>query len=701
MRERARRQQASLLSLVRESPGELELPDALHAIARASAETLGVGRVGIWLFSEDRQLLRCLYLYGAQAADREADPGGGQALRAQDYPAYFAAMYTDRTIAAGDALADPRTREFSEDYLRPHGIRSMLDAPIWYEGRTVGVVCHEHVGEPRPWHEDEQLFASSIADLVALALERSRLIETQRALRDSRTRLASLLKNLPHVVLYELGEASEIVSENAGSLLGVTPEALRREPGGLRGRVHPDDRADLARELEEWNRRGARGVLVAEYRLRRADGEYLWVEDHLVQERRESGGPVQVGVVIDVTDRRRAEDEKRDLEEQLRQAQKMEAIGRLAGGVAHDFNNLLTGILGYASLLHTRAGNEAAVRRAAAVIEGAARRAAELTGKLLGFARKGKHRDIPVDLHASVNEVIDLLQRAIDKSIAITTRLAAPVATVRGDPAQLQQVLLNLALNARDAMPGGGTLGFATRERVLAGGGDRRPGRLPPGAYLELRVSDTGEGIGPELRAQVFEPFFTTKESGKGLGLGLAMVYGIVQNHGGSVRVCDCPGPGATFELLLPLCPGERPAGEPAPRDPAPRGRARILIVDDEAVVRQVATELLEDLGYEVVAVADGEAAVAHYRNHGDQIDLVILDMVMPGLDGRATFRELQKLDPGVRAILSTGYSLDGSTQEILAEGMVGFAPKPYQLDSFGDQVAAALRCPFPRKDRG
>ncbi len=384
--------------------------------------------------------------------------------------------------------------------------------------------------------------------------------------------------------------------------------------------------------------------------------------------------------------------EHRKLEEQLRQTAKMEAIGTLAGGIAHDFNNLLTPILGYGNLLKLQAQPGDKVFKAADVIERAATRASELTWQLLGFARKGKLRTVTVDMHRMIGEVLAILSRTIDKRIAMTQRLGAEPSCVRGDPGQIEQVIMNLALNARDAMPEGGELTFETGVVDLDEEYCRTHTEVAPGRYLLFSVTDTGTGIPEGARDHVFEPFFTTKEVGEGTGMGLATVYGIVKNHGGSVQFYTETDQGTTFNVYLPLCEEDVPHREGPSGEPAAPGKGRILVVDDEETVCEIAREMLASLGYEVEVVSDGRQAVDYYRKHGGEVDLVLLDITMPVMDGRECFRALKEMDPEVKALLSTGHALNGAAQELLDSGMVGFVQKPYIIASLSEAVAKALR---------
>jgi two-component system cell cycle sensor histidine kinase/response regulator CckA len=376
--------------------------------------------------------------------------------------------------------------------------------------------------------------------------------------------------------------------------------------------------------------------------------------------------------------------QERHLSEQLRQSQKMEAIGTLAGGIAHDFNNLLSGILGYSGLLKLHAEGQPQVLQSAEIIERTALRAAELTQKLLGFARRGKHKNVAVNIHRAIDDCIELLSRTIDKRIEIVRRFEASHDKVMGDPTQMEQILLNLAINARDAIEDQGRITFSTSIEEVRGE------EAEPGIYLVASVGDSGCGIPPEIRSRVFEPFFTTKENGKGTGMGLAMVYGIVKNHGGTIRLESEPGKGTTFHCYLPLT-DQSVREEVVKATPMVRGSGKILVVDDEELLRDVACKLLKHLGYQVVTASDGLQACEYYEEHQRDVDLVIVDMIMPKVGGAECFRNLKRINPEVRAVLSTGYSLNDTAQQLLDEGMVGFIQKPYQLSQLSEVMAKAL----------
>jgi PAS domain S-box-containing protein len=388
-------------------------------------------------------------------------------------------------------------------------------------------------------------------------------------------------------------------------------------------------------------------------------------------------------VFVDIT-------ERKQLEEQLRQSEKMQAVGQLAGGIAHDFNNQLSGILGYADLLASKLEDETLVRYANG-IRSATERAATLTGQLLAFSRKGKYLSIAVKIDKVIADVISILEHSIDKRIKIQQDLKAWPTTTIGDPNQLQNALLNLALNARDAMPQGGEIIFRTDIATLDNEFCRNhPYELEPGQYLKVSVTDNGCGMDKTVQKHIFEPFFTTKELGKGTGMGLASVYGTVRSHHGAITVYSEIGHGSTFRLYLPLA--DEDAEETAlPRDIPVTGNARILIVDDEEVVREVGAEMLRELGYRVTTCKDGQEAVEYYKKTWSYIDLVVLDMVMPELGGKDAFIAMREINPHVRAILSSGYSINGEAQSILDEGVISFIGKPFRQAAFAQVVAHAL----------
>jgi len=390
-----------------------------------------------------------------------------------------------------------------------------------------------------------------------------------------------------------------------------------------------------------------------------------------------------IGLSRDITERRR-------LEEQVHQAGKMEALGQLAGGIAHDFNNLLTAILGNLSLIPRQLPDGHPARELTSVAESAALRAADLTRQLLGFSRRTPLQPQPANLNCTIAEVVGILGRTMDPRIAMDVQADPRLWTVKADPGQMSQVLMNLCINARDAMPNGGRLVLETANLILTPDYTRLNFQARPGEFVRLEVRDSGCGMTPEVQARIFEPFFTTKGRGKGTGLGLALVFGIVQQHDGWVECHSAPGSGTTFTLYLPridvpVAPAI-PQSELAPE----RGRETILLVDDEEAIRCLGRSILEKFGYEVLLASDGKEAVELYRREQERIDLVLLDLRMPRMSGHDAFQQMLQINPDVPVVVVSGFS-DQYITEADQQRIRGFLGKPFLPDELARIVRTAL----------
>ena len=454
--------------------------------------------------------------------------------------------------------------------------------------------------------------------------------------------------------------------------------------------IHPDDLGRV-RSLFEHGVRGAGRSVRTQFRSKHRDGRWIVLEavgSVLIE-----GGRV-VGAVVnsrDVTDRQRADEERKVLELQLRQAQKMEAIGRLAGGVAHDFNNLLTSILGFSELVEERLPEGDPLRRDIAEIRRAGQSAASLTRQLLAFSRRQVLQPEVLDLREVVTDLSRLLHRTLGEDVKLETALGDAAARTRADRGQIEQVLMNLAVNARDAMPAGGRLTVAAGVERLRAPRTSLRWTIPPGTYAVLSVADTGSGISSDALEHLFEPFFTTKGANRGTGLGLATVYGIVAQSGGYIGVHTAAGKGTTMTVYLPLAPAASEA--PAARQVLPlrSGHETILIVEDDVMVRQLASEVLSRRGYRVLAVADAEAAgpILAYED----VDLVLADVVLPGTSGAMLARQVQGHWRGCRTLLMSGYTDESLRLHGVDIGASSFLQKPFTprglLQAVGSVLAA------------
>ncbi|MEW6328337.1 MAG: response regulator [Thermodesulfobacteriota bacterium] len=438
-------------------------------------------------------------------------------------------------------------------------------------------------------------------------------------------------------------------------------------------RYSPERRTELLRKLEECGT-----VSDFEIQVTRKDGEKI---DLMITARAYPEDGYIEGAMIDVT-------EKKRLEAQLLQAQKMEAIGTLAGGIAHDFNNLLMVIEGYASLMLSDLDSSHPHYNKLKHIEEQVRSGSELTAQLLGFARRGKYKPRPVNLNEIIKKTSSMFART-KKEITIREKYDPDLCTVEADQGQIEQVLLNLYVNAWQAMPTGGDIYLET-SNVMLDESYSKPYKVQGGRYAKISVTDTGIGMDEATRRRVFEPFFTTREMGRGSGLGLASAYGIIKNHGGIINVYSEKGHGTTFTIYLPASAKEV-IREKEMSVKMVKGTETILFVDDEEMVRNVGRELLEELDYKVLIARNGEEAVDIYRANKGGIDLVILDMIMPGIGGGETYDRLKEIDPGIKVLLSSGYSINGEASKILERGCSGFIQKPFNMQRLSAKIREVL----------
>jgi PAS domain S-box-containing protein len=426
-----------------------------------------------------------------------------------------------------------------------------------------------------------------------------------------------------------------------------------------------------------------------EYRIKGKNQREFWVLVHSRFSYDTHGEPWKVtGVAHDVTERRQTEEENKRLEKKLMQAQKMEALGTLSGGIAHDFNNLMTGILGNTSLMLFDLDENHMHYDRLKQIEQLVKRGARLTRQLLGLSRQGKFQALPINLNNLVRESVDIYGRT-KKDIQIHTKLQENVWTVVVDRGQIEQVLLNLFINAWQAMPQGGNLYVETNNCFLERA-ETRAQNLPTGQYVKIAVTDTGIGMDNDTLQKVFDPFFTTKKMERGTGLGLASVYGIIQNHDGMINVHSEPGRGSTFTFYLPA--SEKESVEQ--QEPAPAiipGRGTILLVDDEKMVAETAKKMLEKLGYRVTTAASGKEALSTYASQPDGFDMVILDMIMPIMGGPQTFELLKQINTHVKVLLSSGYSINEQVKNLLSLGCNGFIQKPFTVHELSQKVDSIL----------
>ncbi len=422
-----------------------------------------------------------------------------------------------------------------------------------------------------------------------------------------------------------------------------------------------------------------------EYRIKGKNGRVFWVLVNASFTFDEDNRPLKATCVVhDLTALREAQAEKKRLEDKLIQIQKIEALGTLAGGIAHDFNNLLMGIQGNASLMLLDDDRRIDDTERLRSIENYVQRGVDLTSQLLGMARGGKYEIRPTDINALIHDSAAIFSRT-RKEVRFHQNLHKSLSTVACDRGQIDQVLLNIFINAWQAMPAGGELTITTENTILKDA-FVQPHSLPAGRYVKISIADTGSGMDPDTMSKIFDPFFTTKEVGHGTGLGLASAYGIVKNHDGIIDVSSHPGQGSTFNIYLPAVDMDATA-ESAADVRLVSGNGKILLIDDETMILDIGCEMLEKLGYEVLTAASGAAALEIFRANRADVDMVVMDMIMPDLGGVELFAKLQEIRPDIRVLLSSGYSINEQAAKILARGCRGFIQKPFSLHEFSQKV--------------
>jgi PAS domain S-box-containing protein len=637
--------------------GTRELAETLRLCLEAAMQLAGMDCGGIYLLDPAADAFDLVHHHGlppefiANASHYPADSPNARLVKA-GRPIYT--RYCELV-----AYDDPTLRE---------GLRALAVLPISHEGTVIGCLnLASHAVDEVP--ELSRAAVETTATRIGVAITRAR---AEQDLRRSEATYRTLFEEASDgIVLVDI-ESGTIVDCNraAQEMVGRARAELVGSPLGT---LHPPEVTTPFERLL-----GATLGQVIETLVLTSTGEHRAVA---VKASRVTLGDRAVVQALyrDITDAKR-------LEAQLRQAQKLEAIGTLAGGIAHDFNNLLMGIQGNASLLQLEL--EPPHHERLRSIEECVRSGTELTAQLLGFARGGRYEIRTIDLNALVQRTSRMFGRT-RKQVAIHRKLQDDLWTVEADQGQLEQVLVNLLVNAWQAMPDGGEL-FVETSNLTLERGYVRAHDVPAGRYVQVSVTDTGVGMDEATRQRIFEPFFTTKEMGRGTGLGLATVYGIVKSHGGFLSVYSEQGEGTTFNIYLPA--SDRPVTAARPRpDAVAVGTETILLVDDEETVLVVSGKMLEKLGYQVLIARSGNEALEQYRQHRDRVAMVILDLIMPGGGGGEIYDRLREVNPGVRVLLSSGYSLNGEARAIVERGCRGFIQKPFNLKDLSQRVREVL----------
>jgi PAS domain S-box-containing protein len=511
--------------------------------------------------------------------------------------------------------------------------------------------------------------------------------EADKALRESSEKYRTILESTEEGY-FETDQKGNLTFSNGAfcKILGYPRNQLMGM--NLRDYTTPDTAEKISHIMELIEQTG-RPKDVTDYDVIRKDGSKAALElsiSLLTDKDRKPAG--FRGMLRDITRRKETEYKNRLLEIQLQQAQKMESIGTLAGGIAHDFNNILMGIQGNATLMLLKIESEHPNYEKIKNVEKFVQNGTELTNQLLGFARRGKYLVKTTDLNEVIEKSSALFARAKEE-IQVHTIFHKEIWAVEVDRGQIEQALLNLYVNAWQAMPAGGVIYLKTRN-VRLDSSYVKPFKVEPGKYVEISVSDTGVGIDRKTRERIFEPFFTTKEMGRGTGLGLASVYGIIKSHNGYIDVHSEKEKGTTFTIFLPASEKEA-VREKTPPTAMLKGTGTILLIDDEKMILDVGRELLEELGYTVLSALSGREALDIFQKNSNKIDLVIMDMIMPGMGGGETFDRLKAINPNIKVLLSSGYSVNGQASKILHRGCDGFIQKPFNLNKLAEKIGKIM----------
>jgi two-component system cell cycle sensor histidine kinase/response regulator CckA len=571
--------------------------------------------------------------------------------------------------------------------------RERLEAHLQDKGRVDGFEAQYRMKDGRVFDTllSGRIFRYGNEDcLVTVVKDITQFKEAQARVRESEKRYRDLFDSVSDLIYTHDLEGKYLSANRAlASIFGYELDefAGHKAPDFIK----PELRALFNSEYLEGIKKQGHYEGISSYFTKDGRKIYLEYRSNLIKP--EEGEPYISGIARDVTERILAEKELKKLQKQMLQAQKMEAVGTLAGGIAHDFNNLLQGILGYTQILIMPRDESDPDISSLRQIQKATRRASELTQQLLAFSRKVVSKPRPVNLNQEVQQVEKLLKRTIPKMIDIELHLEEPLETIHADPAQLEQVMMNLGVNARDAMPEGGKLLIETQNVILDEGycKDHLGARL--GKYVLLTISDTGFGMDKNTLEHIFDPFFTTKEVGKGTGLGLAMVYGIVKSHGGYIMCYSEPGEGTTFKIYFPVIEGEVEdvSLEKKEKVLPEGGDEAILLVDDEEILRNIGKSILERFGYTVLLAPDGESALELYGKRAKDISLVILDLIMPGMGGKRCLEEILKLNPQAKVVIASGYSINGHAKDALESGARAFVSKPYEMNQMLEVVRKVI----------
>lgn len=633
-------------------------------ITEKIAKRLKIPRVNIWLFNIDRTQLVCIDHYDIITNLHSVD----MVLSESDFYNEFESLKTSKYVDANDALEDHRTKGYAKNYLIPLDIKSMLDVGIRIGETNIGILCFEYTGQKHQWEEDEITFACHIADQLAITF-------VNREKRKSEQKRDLLIKSIETI------EEGIIITNPDGSMDYFNPAIQKlfeiddKQLSNIElfhffensmSKKEYLDKLSIVKAGKTW-----RGQL----ELPGHDGSNHIVYCSISPLFNENKELTNIVVVFqDVT-------REIKLLNEFKQAQKMESIGLLTGGIAHDLNNLLMVIMGYAELVERELPSDSSILNYISEIKDANQKASNLVKQLLAFARRQILKKETIQINEVIENILKMLRRILKENIELDVFFAPDLPPIVADRNAIEIILMNLCVNANDAMPEGGKIFIETRQTYLSEEDIKNLSWVKPGKFIIISITDTGTGMDKNTLEHCFDPFFTTKEPAKGTGLGLSSVYGLVQQHGGMIHVYSELGKGTTFKIYLPITSEMQEIKEEVieeESDTTFNGTKTILIAEDEPAVRFVATKILEKASYQVISVEDGEEAMKVLSEHIDEIDLVILDVVMPKLGGKEVYENIKKIRPNLPVLFSTGYSENSIHDNSVSNENVYIISKPY-----------------------
>jgi len=660
----------------------LDIDELINTVVKAIEKHLDFDRGMIMLANQDKTRLVYTSGYGYSKEQERLLQGTEFHLDRPESRGVFVAAFKKRKPFLLNDIEE-NGKDFSKRSLelsKHMGVKSLICVPIVYEKGSLGILTVDNVKSKRRLTQSDMNLLMGVASQTAVniieAISFQKLQESEKKYRD-------LVENANSIILRQNIKGNiTFFNEFAQKFFGYAEDEILGR--NILGALLPDTESTkhnlkgLIKILQEEPER----QIVSEDENILRNGESVWIAWTYKPIFNSNGQLTEIlSIGNDITELKHAAQEKKTLEAQLQGAQKMEAIGTLAGGIAHDFNNILQAIIGYTQIMLMGKDLNDPDHEKLEAIESSAQRASELTKRLLIFGRKVESQLRPVDLNQEVVQVSNMLERTIPKMISIELNLSDNLEVINGDPVQIEQIMMNMGVNARDAMPDGGKLFFETKNAILDERFCRNHLGANPGEYVLLRVSDTGHGMDKELQEHIFEPFFTTKETGKGTGLGLAMVYGIIKSHGGYITCISKPDEGTAFSIYFPIIKSKIDSQVSKEAEaPLKGGTETILLVDDEESIRQLGEELLGSFGYAVLTAPDGEGALELYEEKAKKVDLVILDLSMPGMGGKRCLEKLVEMNPQVKVIIASGYSFNGPTKGAIDAGAKGFVGKPYEV---------------------